>query len=142
MDHREHPAHNPLRGPGYETTDVRVRPIAIAGVAVVIVTAIVIVILRGMIFTLEREEPVARVDVKDEAKLEDNPFTDVYAQKARLRQEEAESLSRYSYDKQTNVVTLPIDRAMDLIVERGVPKGKGPKTEAEVIRRDEGKKSQ
>lgn len=140
MDHHAHTNHDPSRGPGYEVTDVRVRPIVIGGVAVVVVTAVVIVLLRGMVFTLEREEPVKPVVVKDEAKLDDNPFTDVYSQKARLRLEETETLGHYSYDAKTGVATLPIDRAIDLIAERGAPKGKGPKTEAEVIRRDDGKK--
>jgi hypothetical protein len=142
MDHREHSAaHDPSRGPGYETSDARVRPIVIAGVAVVVVTALVVVILRGMVSALEREEPVARV-VKDEAVLEENPFTNLYAQKAKLRKEEADALSQYAYDPKTGVAIIPIDRAMDLIVERGVPKGKGPKSEVDVIRRgqDAGKK--
>ena len=140
MDHGAQPVHDPVHGAGYETTDVRVRPIVIAGVAVVIMTAVVIMFIRGMIVTLEREEPPAHF-VEDGAKLEDNPFTNLYAQKARLRQEEAEALGHYAYDKKTGVVIIPIDRAMDLIVERGVPKGKGPKTEAEIIRRDEEKKA-
>ncbi|MDR3633284.1 MAG: hypothetical protein P4L84_05560 [Isosphaeraceae bacterium] len=140
MDHGAQPAHNPAQGPGYETTDVRVRPILIAGVGVVIMTVLVVMFLKGMIFTLEREEPPTRF-VEEDAKLEDNPFTNLYAQKDRLRQEETDGLGQYAYDKKTGVVVIPINRAIDLIVERGVPKGKGPKTEAEIIRRDEEKKA-
>jgi hypothetical protein len=138
MDHREHPAHDgpPPHGPGYETSDAPPRPIVITGVLIVVVTALVALLLRGMVSGLEREEPVLPV-VKEEAKLEDNPFTNLYAQKDRLRKEESDALGGYAYDKKTGVAVIPIDRAMDLIAERGVPKGKGPKSEVDVIRRGE-----
>lgn len=129
MEHREHPPH-----PGYETRDANARPLVITGATIVGVTALVIVVLRGMLVGMERVEPIVPV-VKEEARLEDNPFTNLYAQNKQLRRDEAHALDGYSYDAKSGVATIPIDRAMDLIAQRGVPKGKGPKTEIDVIRR-------
>jgi hypothetical protein len=85
---------------------------------------------------LEHEKPITTV-VREDARLEDNPFTNLYAQNTRLRRAEADALDQYAYDPKTGVVAIPIDRAIDLIVERGVPKGRGPRSEADVIRRGE-----
>jgi len=58
---------------------------------------------------------------------------DLYGQLRSLRQSEEETLSSYGWvDRKAGIVRIPIDRAMDLVAERGVPKGKGPRLEAEV----------
>lgn len=134
MDHREHPPHDAPPRPGYETRDAPVRPLLLTGATIVGVTALVFVVLRGMLLGMERVKPVLPV-VKEEARLEDNPFTNLYAQNKQLRRAETDALDGYAYDPKTGVASIPIDRAMDLIAERGVPKGKGPKTEIDVIRR-------
>jgi hypothetical protein len=51
-------------------------------------------------------------------RLQTQPFRDIYL----LRQHEAEQLASYGWvDKATGVTRLPIDRAMDLTVERSTP---------------------
>lgn len=57
----------------------------------------------------EREPPAPR--------LQTQPFKDIYL----LRQHEAEQLTSYGWvDKATGVARLPIDRAMQVMLERGV----------------------
>lgn len=144
MKHHGPASHDPENGPGYETADARPRPLIYAGIAIFGTMIFAFFGVRELLMSLEHEEPAtaptARPEVTQEPKRETNPFMDVYSQKERLRQSEAEALSQYTYDKKTGAVAIPIDRAIALIVERGVPKGKGPKTLVEVIGREEATK--
>ncbi len=78
--------------------------------------------------------PLAEGQVREppQPRLQTQPFKDVYL----LRQHEAEQLSSYGWvDKSTGVARLPIDRAMELILERGVPvrPSGGPATADQVV---------
>lgn len=125
MDHTEQFHDAPEgAGPGYEIRDTNARAVVRFGIGMVIAVIVVEVILLGVYKVLERKpgpEPAKRAPV------------DLYEQLAGLRQSEEETLTSYGWvDRKAGVVRIPIDRALDLVVERGVPKGKGPKTMAEV----------
>ena len=50
-----------------------------------------------------------------------------------FRDREDAVLTKYGWvDPKAKIVRVPIDRAIDLVAERGVPAGKGPKTEIEI----------
>jgi len=64
--------------------------------------------------------PMSAGQVKEPAapRLQTQPFKDVYL----LRKSEAERLESYGWvDQPAGVTRIPIDRAMDLVIERGLP---------------------
>jgi hypothetical protein len=77
--------------------------------------------------------PLAEGQVKEPPAphLQTQPFKDIY----QMRQHEAERLSTYGWvDKGTGVTRLPINRAIELILERGVPARQGgPATPDQVL---------
>jgi len=70
--------------------------------------------------TLAQKYPLAAGVHKDPPtpNLQNQPFKDIYM----LRQEEIEKLTRYGWvDKDGGVTRIPIDRAMDVMLQRGFP---------------------
>jgi hypothetical protein len=70
--------------------------------------------------TLAQKYPLAAGVHKDPPtpNLQNQPFKDIYT----LRQEEIEKLTRYGWvDKDGGVTRIPIDRAMDVMLQRGFP---------------------
>lgn len=132
MEHAGHgtPPH-PHGGPGYETTDASIRGIVVFGILLVIFTAITLFAMKGVYeFFIQHGEPVA-------TKPESPPMPTVYADLAKVRETSAETLSTYGWvDRKAGVVRIPIERALELVAQRGVPKGKGPQTEVEINARN------
>lgn len=65
--------------------------------------------------------------------LQTQPFKDVY----KLRQAEDEKLTTYSWiDKEGGVVRIPIDRAIDVMLERGLPARAGGNNGVNVVIQD------
>ncbi|HEY3898125.1 MAG TPA: hypothetical protein VGM54_05900 [Chthoniobacter sp.] len=119
--------------PGYETTDAETRPIWIAAGGLVVTVAVVVLGI-SLMFSWLHERDVAqqqrtRVDrvtaaVADtrpqfpEPRLQVAPQVDL----ATLRAHEDEELKTYGWvDRKVGVVRIPIDRAMDLLVRKGLP---------------------
>jgi hypothetical protein len=115
-------------GRGHEERDVAFRPIAVAGVFL----AVIILFSIGSMLVLfnyylareirlspaanplampgERQPPEPRLDARPIEQLE------------RLRSEETATLDTYGWvDRKQGIVRLPIERAMELMAERGVP---------------------
>ena len=70
--------------------------------------------------TLAQKYPLAAGVHKDPPtpNLQNQPFKDIYL----LRQEETEKLSSYAWvDKEGGITRIPIDRAMEVMLERGFP---------------------
>jgi hypothetical protein len=112
----------------HETTDVNIR--AIFGFAIgLTVTTIVVGFAVWVLFqyfnareaqTTFTEYPLAVQEsrVPPEPRLQINPREDL----SNLRSREDESLTSYGWvDRNAGVVRIPIERAMQLIVERGLP---------------------
>jgi hypothetical protein len=110
----------------HETTDADVRPIVLAGVALAIVATIVLVISVGLFrFFVERPAqappnpmaaenplfpPAPRIEVHPSTELEE------------LRESEDRTLTTYGWvDRKAGTVRIPIDRAMELQLQRGFP---------------------
>ncbi|HEY1754945.1 MAG TPA: hypothetical protein VGG72_06085 [Bryobacteraceae bacterium] len=111
---------------GHETTDADVRPIVLVGAALAIVAAIVLVISVGLFrFLVERPVPTPANPMAAESaqfppppRIEVNPSTEL----EQLRQQEDQTLSTYGWiDRKAGRVRIPIDRAIDLQLQRGFP---------------------
>jgi hypothetical protein len=119
---------------GHETSDVSIRGIVRFGLGLGIATAVISVAMWGLFRFLEarqetREAPVPPMVAANlkrtprEPRLEPDPLAPRLAARAR---EEA-LLSSYGWvDRGAGVARIPIDRAMELLAERGLPPPKPP----------------
>jgi hypothetical protein len=116
---------------GYEVRDVRMRPILLAGaglgVAVVLVQVGMWLLFQNLsareALRAASDRPLAaelRRAQPPEPRLQTSPRDDLVA----LHAWEDRALTTYGIvDGQAGIVRIPIERAMDLIAERGLPKG-------------------
>jgi len=111
---------------GYEPSDLRPRSIAIFGLALAVVVVICLVAAAWMFgfFAARRAQedvlpsPLARVEPPAGPVLQVHAPSDL----ARLRAEEDTILSTYDWkDRGAGTVRIPIDQAMRLLAERGLP---------------------
>jgi hypothetical protein len=119
---------------GYERRDLNVRGVAWCAVALVVAAIVVHVALAGLYKVFKHQHPSA--DAPSRIALSPQ----LIAPKPRLQVEPTKELDDYfaaenqklnSYgwvDKTAGVVRIPIDRAMDLIAQRGLPT-RGPGTQ-------------
>lgn len=112
---------------GHETRDINVRVVMWFAIGL-IVAAVIIHIALGAIFAfLSKAHPSpeapSRVVVEPriiapEPHLQTNPSVDL----TEFREAEENKLNSYGWvDKRGGIVRIPIERAMDLIVQRGLP---------------------
>lgn len=110
----------------HELTDARIRPIVLTGVALAIVAAIVLAISIGLFrFFVARPADVRANPMASEAprfppspRIEEHPAGELQ----QLRQQEDRTLTTYGWvDRQAGIVRIPIDRAIDLQLQRGFP---------------------
>lgn len=123
----------PLARPdvSFEPSDINARGVIIAGGGVLAFAMLATVILYPVFehflhahaaHTSARREFASRVALP-EPRLQDSPRRDLAAY---INQQQFE-LHRYSVvDRQRGTLTIPIERAMDLLVERGIPPQKAP----------------
>ena len=122
----------------HETTDVQSRPMVLSAlvlaVAVALVCAFLIWFVRRLEGQAKRHDPQLSPLIGSQSppapRLQDSPADDL----VRLRAAESRALSGYRWiDKERGVVQLPIDRAMDLLLEEGLPETKAdvPRVESE-----------
>jgi hypothetical protein len=114
---------------GYETRDVALRPVVIAGIgltAVVVVSAVLMWLLFGALAEREarlspKPNPLAESfgrQVPPEPRLQTDPRKDL----ERMWAEEDATLHSYGWvDRKAGVVRIPIERAMELTLQRGLP---------------------
>ena len=124
-------AHEPQVNPEvhHESSDVNIRAIFGFGAALIVVAAVVhllIYVLFGYFDSREglpvvAEYPLATTEshrVPPEPRLQTNPRQDL----ADLRAKEDEQLGSYGWvDRNAGVVRIPIDAAIKLTLERGLP---------------------
>ncbi len=131
----EHHGIDPEYGPTppgakYEHTDIDVNVGYKFGLWLAISMLISIGIVTGVFYLFEGQEKTANAlaqkyplavgqqKAPPTPNLQNQPFKDIYT----LRQGEAEKLSSYGWvDKEGGIARLPIDRAMDVMLERGFP---------------------
>jgi hypothetical protein len=114
---------------GYETTDADAGPVvrfAIFLLAVTLATAALVIGFYKYLDAREVAEKGQRYPMSEmvqrplppQPRLQTDPFTDITA----LRAKEREVLDEYAWvDKNTGVVRIPIERAIDVLAERGLP---------------------
>lgn len=126
------PEPEPIRA-GHETKDAYARGVWITGVGLVVCTIAVMLTVAMMFRTLEGHheeedristnsgvaEPVSgSIEKFPGPRLQMKPEVDL----ATLRTNEDDQLNHYGWiDRKAGVVRLPIERAMDLIAQRGLP---------------------
>lgn len=117
-------------GAQYEHTDIDVSVGYKFGLWLAVSMMISIGIVTGAFYFFDGQEKSANaraqkyplavglVKAPPAPNLQNQPFKDIYM----LRQSEAEKLTTYGWiDKDGGIVRLPIDRAMDVMLEKGFP---------------------
>lgn len=113
--------------PGHEPNRVAFQPILLFAGVLLFLTILVLLIMAGMArtwLTRHGQSDVAPPPVAATRQPPPKPHLQVQPgeELQRLRQAEDELLSSYGWaDKANGVVRLPIRRAMELLVERGLP---------------------
>jgi hypothetical protein len=113
---------------GHETRDANVRAVTMFGIGLFIVTAIVMVFIFWLqdFFTMQKassEPPLSplasqRQSLPPEPRLQVTPEKDL----RKLHAEEDSVLNSYGWIiREAGVVRIPIDSAIDLVAERGLP---------------------
>jgi hypothetical protein len=119
---------------GYETSDARLRPILAFGAGLTVFALVVLLVIAWMFHAFLRREvrldpppsPVAASRAQPpEPRLQSAPAQDLEA----VRAAEDALLNSYGWaDRQAGHVRIPIDRAMELLSERGLPVRGEPRT--------------
>ena len=117
--------------PGYETEDVKPTGIIIFGgilLIIMVITMLLISSLTGYFerLAVQRDEPLSPLIQSQPtpvgARLQESPPADMDA----FRFEQEEVLNSYDWvDKSNGVVRIPIERAIELTIERGLPVREG-----------------
>jgi hypothetical protein len=112
---------------GHETRDADVGPIIVAGLGLALTLALVGLLIYGILRYLNANPPaVSRVNpmsaedaqIPPAPRIEEHPAIDIQ----QLHAEEDRILSTYGWtDKKAGVVRIPVDRAIELQLQRGFP---------------------
>jgi hypothetical protein len=119
---------------GYETRDISVRVVASFAVGLIVAAGIIHVAIGGLFKVFEHQHPspdapsriaLAPHMIAPPPRLQEKPAADL------AQFEAAEDAKLHSYgwvDKPADVIRIPIERAMELIAQRGLPT-RGPGTQ-------------
>jgi hypothetical protein len=112
---------------GHETSDANLKPILLTGVGLVVTVAVVAVLIYGIFQYLgsypvstARHNPMstAETQIPPQPRIEEHPAIEIQE----LHVQEDQTLSTYGWaDRKTGKVRIPIDRAMELQLQRGFP---------------------
>ena len=115
------------RTAGHETRDARIAPILLTGAGLALTVAIVGLVVYSIFQYLEthpatsaRANPMSAEEsqIPPAPRIEEHPAIEIQ----QLHAQENSILSTYGWtDKKARVVRIPIDRAMELQLERGFP---------------------
>jgi hypothetical protein len=111
---------------GYERTDASVRPVIQFTIVLTLGLALVIALMVVLFNTLERIESRAEAAAHPMAVEADPPPPRLQTSNAvelvEHRAREAEVLGGYAWiDRDAGIVRIPIERALELVAERGLP---------------------
>ncbi|HXK04112.1 MAG TPA: hypothetical protein VMS37_17035 [Verrucomicrobiae bacterium] len=120
--------HSPYEGPGHETSDINVWAVGKFAIALVVVTAVSLVLLFGLMKYFQSRETTEVVKTVDPAQvfpqpqLQKTPIPDL----RQFHAEEDKILDSYGWvDQPKGIVRIPIDRAIDVLAQRGLPSRAG-----------------
>jgi hypothetical protein len=112
---------------GHETRDINVRVVAWFALGLIVVGVIIHIALGALFVFFKKQHPSpeapSRIAVHPRViaphpRLQTNPPTDL----AHFREWEENKLNSYGWvDRQHGIARIPIERAMDLIAQRGLP---------------------
>jgi len=118
---------------GHESRDADIRPIVLAAIGLALTVVVVGLIVYGVFqylaahpATSVQSSPMTVLDsqIPPAPRIEEHPAIEIQ----QLHGQEEQTLSTYGWvDKKAGVVRIPIDRAMALQLERGLPTRKEPK---------------
>jgi hypothetical protein len=132
MDRTDAPPSADRPAAGHETRDISIRAIVGFGLALAVLTGIVLAAMWGVFRVFERREnkrdqplpPMIAANLRrtpSGPRLEPDPL----APRQRLRAQESAVLTTAAWvDRDHGVVRIPVDRAMELLVQRGLPPAK------------------
>jgi hypothetical protein len=120
----EHTVHHSPNGAGHEQSEVSVRLIVVSLAFLAVATAIVFVLVIGIFryfydtYSTEETMKLTQPVIPPEPRIEVAPFE----QLQRLRVQEDHILTTYAWvNKDNGVVRVPIDRAIELLANKGLP---------------------
>ena len=130
MDIKHGHEHEPPAGIHHETSDVHVRPLAWLGVGLAVLVVISIVAMKGVFMLLDRRQAqndvapppmmTQRPQQPPEPRLQTTPVPNLKL----IVEQESKQLTSYRWvDSKSGVVRIPVDQAMKLLAERGLPAG-------------------
>jgi hypothetical protein len=111
---------------GHEHREANLGLIIYSAIGLAVVVAAVMVLMWGTFNLIKNQEmsnqeslsPLATTTLPPEPRLEEHPSQSLL----QLRQNEEQILTGYTWqDQKAGTVRIPIDRAMDLIAQRGLP---------------------
>ena len=122
----------------HERSDANVLAVALLGLSVLVTVAAAQPVVDILFAWLDRREqarspalsPLAGDQMPPPPRLEVSPPIDLL----RFRADEERLLGQYAWlDRQQGIVRIPIDRAMELVLERGLPAPEHPRARNELL---------
>lgn len=122
----EHVQQSHNGGGGYEHTDASAKLIVYSTlgliVSLVIICFIVVGIFKAMQEAMPRDSPISSIanpnTMPPEPRLQPHPADEIQV----LRQHEDDVLNHYGWvDQKAGVVRIPVEKAMDILAQRGFP---------------------
>lgn len=120
---------DPARGAGYERSDISLKGAVVLTLGILVATAGTMLLMRALFDRLATSEARSQSvrttlvatepnPLPPEPRLQANPVEELREQRATERQ----ALHGYAWvDRKAGRVRIPIERAIDLVVERGAP---------------------
>ncbi len=112
---------------GHEHREASIQLVVVSAAALVVVVVFVMVLVWGIFNVLKKNQEAEQVSVSPLAptfqappypRIEDHPWEEI----RRLHAREDNVLSTYGWqDQKAGIVRIPIDRAMDLMLQKGFP---------------------
>ena len=128
MDTRHGHEHEPSADVHHETRDVHVRPLAWLGVGLAMLVVVSIVAMKGVFDLLDRQlarndtPPLPIVTHRPQQPPEPRLQTTPVPNRKLIMEQETKLLTTYGWvDQKAGTVHIPIERAMQLLAERGMP---------------------
>lgn len=116
---------------GHMPSEVGIRHIFVFAAVMVVISAVVMLLLRGVMHEFSVDEKKNGVTTTDLVKLRPGDFPGPRLQRndvedmARYRERESAALSSYGWkDQKAGIAQIPIDRAMDVLAKGGLPRPK------------------
>jgi hypothetical protein len=108
---------------GHETTDIHARGVAWSAVGLAIIIAVIFLAVRGLFGMFATQHPSGAIGTSTHASApEPRLQVDEARDLDRLRQQENSILNNYGWiDQKAAILRIPIERAMDIVAQRGLP---------------------